>query len=267
MGNMTSAMPASNCCELLRSGRMIKLRRELHSLSRVQYALAWRARKDVRTVYAGLAWQWVNETFTGHTWISWHTPRSGRTIWPCLIYRAGGANSISIFPIAVGRRLCDEAVVMRRVDIGNHKKGILAGSGIDRREPLADKRLVEYCLSIQRSNICRRRSTRLGQARLGRSAAASRPQRTRKGYQAIDWHEGLTAPRRLGAETGAAVRLRAGGQDAGYRTDEAAVENWPTAGWERQEVRQAYRLALLRGIAAATSCASDRGKPVTACRV
>ena len=37
---------------------------------------------------------------------------------------------------------------MRRGDRGTQPKGILAGWGVDLRDPTADKRLVEYCLSI-----------------------------------------------------------------------------------------------------------------------
>jgi asparagine synthase (glutamine-hydrolysing) len=72
----------------------------------------------------------------------------------------------------------------------------------------------------------------------------------RRGVQAVDWHEGLTAARpqvveeltRLEASAPAAraldlTRLR------------RLVDNWPKGEWERDATIQQYRLALLRGIA------------------
>lgn len=141
---------------------------------------------------------------------------------------------------------------MRRVDMGNYNKGALAGWGVDRRDPTADKRLVEYCLSIpteqyladgvQRALAKRALADRLPQAVLNQR---------KKGYQAVDWHEGLTAAR---AEVAAELERLSACAPAAKTLDiermKRLVENWPTTGWERDEVMQPYRLALLRGISA-----------------
>lgn len=73
------------------------------------------------------------------------------------------------------------------------------------------------------------------------------PNGRRKGYQAVDWHEGLTAARarskRL-AECGPAAQTL----DVGRLR--ALIENWPTSGWDRNGTHNSYRLALLRGVSA-----------------
>jgi hypothetical protein len=68
---------------------------------------------------------------------------------------------------------------------------------------------------------------------------------TRKGYQAADWHEGLTAARdELGGELG---RIEACG-DAGATVDPAMMrdlaENMPAEGWHKPATTRKYRLAL-----------------------
>jgi asparagine synthase (glutamine-hydrolysing) len=73
----------------------------------------------------------------------------------------------------------------------------------------------------------------------------------KKGYQAVDWHEGLTAAR---AEIAAELDRLAACAPAAKTLDidrlKRLVEHWPTSGWERDDVIQPYRLALLRGISA-----------------
>ncbi len=142
--------------------------------------------------------------------------------------------------------------VLRRVDMGNYIKGHLAGWGVDTRDPTTDRRLLEFCLSVPaeqylcdgvpRSLTLRAFADRLPSALL---------EQRRKGYQAADWHEQLTAVReRLGEEVD---RLDAFAPAAGT-LDVARlrrlVDNWPTRGWERDEIMFPYRLALLRGVSA-----------------
>ena len=73
----------------------------------------------------------------------------------------------------------------------------------------------------------------------------------RKGYQAADWREGLTAAR---AEVAAELDRLAACAPAAKALDidrmGRLVKNWRTVGWERDEIIEPYRLALLRGISA-----------------
>jgi asparagine synthase (glutamine-hydrolysing) len=74
---------------------------------------------------------------------------------------------------------------------------------------------------------------------------------TRKGYQAADWYEGMTAAREtISEELG---RIAASGP-ARATLDAAKMErlvrDWPTTGWSKRSAVQSYRLALMRGLSA-----------------
>jgi asparagine synthase (glutamine-hydrolysing) len=140
--------------------------------------------------------------------------------------------------------------VLTQVDPGNFNKGYLARWGVDVRDPLADKRLIEFCLALPMDQFLREGETR----RIGRRALADRLPRAvldepRKGVQAADWFETLTAARgEIGGhvEELAASPLAAGTLDiARLRT---LVREWPVDGWEQPATMRAYRLALLRGV-------------------
>ena len=71
----------------------------------------------------------------------------------------------------------------------------------------------------------------------------------RKGLQAADWHERLTAARdRVAAELDRLAACPPAAKALDLPRLHRLVENWPTGGWERDEVSVPYRLALLRGI-------------------
>jgi asparagine synthase (glutamine-hydrolysing) len=159
---------------------------------------------------------------------------------------------------------------LRRCNQGNINKGTLAGWGIDRRDPTGDKRLLEFCLSVPTEEYLSRGISRA----LVRRAMTDRLPRAvlveyRKGLQAVDWHEGLTAARE--EVTAELQRLANCSTAAGLldleRLNRLAAD-WPASGWERGEITGAYRLALLRGIAAghflrrATQCANARPQVV-----
>jgi asparagine synthase (glutamine-hydrolysing) len=141
---------------------------------------------------------------------------------------------------------------LRRFNQGNINKGTLAGWGIDRRDPTGDKRLLEFCLSVPTEAYLSKGIPRA----LVRRAMVDRLPRAvlkeaRKGYQAVDWHEGLTAAH---AEVTAELERLAHCPAAAGLLDMERLKrlaaHWPTSGWERGEVMEAYRLVLLRGIAA-----------------
>jgi asparagine synthase (glutamine-hydrolysing) len=142
--------------------------------------------------------------------------------------------------------------VMSRIDNAEVNKGILAGWGIDWRDPLADKRLVEYCLGVPTEEyladgVPRALARRAFSDRLPSAVLNER----RMGLQAVDWHEGLTAAR---SEVAAEVDRLAACAPAAKVLDvekmKRLIENWPTSGWEREEIEDRYRFALLRGISA-----------------
>ena len=140
--------------------------------------------------------------------------------------------------------------VLCRVDLGNYYKGILGGWGIDQRDPTADRRLIEFCLAVPEDQFLLKGQTkalvrRAFADRLPPEVIAARG----KGYQAVDWHEGLTAARSNLREE----LIRLGGCDAATTAIDVArleklVENWPENGWETDAVSYSYRLALLRAV-------------------
>lgn len=142
--------------------------------------------------------------------------------------------------------------VLGRVDSGNYNKGTLAGWGLDVRDPTADRRLIEFCLKVPLDQYLRDGHRRA----LARTAFADRlpsivVDEKRKGYQAADWHEGLTAARGPIAEE---VERIAASAPASATLDskkmEQLVRDWPTGGWLSQDTTQKYRLALMRGVSA-----------------
>jgi asparagine synthase (glutamine-hydrolysing) len=142
--------------------------------------------------------------------------------------------------------------VLSRSDPANYQKGVLAGWGIDTRDPSADRRLVEFCLRVPLEQYLRDGRRRA----LARTALADRlPQAVveekRKGYQAADWHEGLQAARGTISKEIARIAACA---PAATAVDTSRMERltreWPADGWDRQANVVKYRLALMRGVSA-----------------
>jgi asparagine synthase (glutamine-hydrolysing) len=135
-------------------------------------------------------------------------------------------------------------------DQGNPHAGLLAGWQIDRRDPTADVRLIEFCLGIPTEQFLYDGVPRA----LARRALADRLPRTvldetRSGRQAADWHERLTAVRdRVAAQLRRFDSCPPAMRALDLKRLHRLVENWPTTGWERDEVIYAYRVVLLAGI-------------------
>jgi len=140
---------------------------------------------------------------------------------------------------------------MRRVDSGNQNKGALAGWGVDVRDPTGDQRLVEYCLSLPTDAFMVEGRPRA----LARRALADRLpdivlSERRKGLQAIDWHESMTASRdQIADEVARLAEVPAAATALNLPRMRQLVENWPTGNWNSRAVSTTYRLALLRGVA------------------
>jgi asparagine synthase (glutamine-hydrolysing) len=140
--------------------------------------------------------------------------------------------------------------VLRRIDKGNFQKAALGGYGIDQRDPTADRRLIEFCLSLPTSLFLANGELRA----LGTRALADRLPREvltepRRGYQGADWHEGLAAAaEELSADLAGLEELPAASMLDLNRMRHLAA-NLPAQGWERSRIIEDYRLTLLRGSA------------------
>jgi asparagine synthase (glutamine-hydrolysing) len=149
----------------------------------------------------------------------------------------------------VGTRLW----VFARTDPGTLNKGILAGWGLDMRDPTADRRLMEFCLRVPAEQYLSggtpRALARQGLAdRLPEAVLSERL----KGLQASDWHEGLSAAREaLAEQVESLARSPAAAAAVDVDRLRRLVADWPEGNrWADKEVVQQYRLALLRGVAA-----------------
>lgn len=140
--------------------------------------------------------------------------------------------------------------VLGRVDLGNSNKGVLGGWGVDLRDPTADRRLLEFCLSLPTEAFLADGVPRA----LARGALADRLPTAvlgehRRGKQAADWHEGFTASRdRVREEVERLEEVPAAATALDLARMRRLIDEWPTEGWDTAPVESAYRLALLRGV-------------------
>jgi len=140
--------------------------------------------------------------------------------------------------------------VLQRIDPGNYRKGGLAGFQVDHRDPTADVRLLEFCLSVPTEQFLSDGVPRS----LARRALADRlPNRVleepRRGLQVADWHEDLTGARdQISDELDRLEACAAAATALDLTRLRCLVKNWPLGGWERDDISIPYDLALPRAI-------------------
>jgi asparagine synthase (glutamine-hydrolysing) len=147
------------------------------------------------------------------------------------------------------------------MDWGEHRKGILGGWGIDKRDPTADPRLIDFCLSLPLDMLMKDGVRRpLARAALADRVAPAVLAERRKGYQSADWHEGLTRDVTTAA---ALVEALAANETASRLIDverlRALVRSWPQSGWEDPRLMGTYRIGLLKGLTAGNFILAARG--------
>ena len=89
---------------------------------------------------------------------------------------------------ATGDPFTDRLNMIRAHDFGHHRKGQLAQTGIDERDPTSDRRLIEFCLNMPPHQLLDRGTYRP----IARAALADRVPRQildqrPRGYQGADW--------------------------------------------------------------------------------
>lgn len=236
--------------ELLARGRFVRLAREGAGLLRGGMRAGTIAAATIGPFLPRSVWQAISrlrgraDDLTGYSMIS---PSAADD--PALAAAAAsGAADFSFKP----RRDMREAQMwlLSRVDFGNYNKGTLGGWGIDVRDPSADRRLVEFCLSVPAEQYLAKGFSRaLARNGLADRLPAAVTRETRKGYQGADWHEGLTAARgQLGEEIESIARDPVAAALIDIPRLRRLHLDWPTSSWEREEIVETYRLALLRGI-------------------
>jgi asparagine synthase (glutamine-hydrolysing) len=250
MGNMSFSYTGfERLSTLLRRGRLVSLAREAVGLRRQGIRLVSVAANTIGPYLPRLVWLAINR-------------RQGRSIADLAGYSAidpAAAEAAAAEAAALGFDLsyrpsrdshATRLRVMRRVDPGNYTKGTLAGWGVDTRDPTADRRLIELCLSIPDDQYLRGGRMRA----LARDAFADRLpadilNESRKGLQAADWYEGLSNGRQTAEEEVERLAALAPAQGLfDVARMRRLVAEWPEQGWNTPGVHAAYRLALLRGV-------------------
>lgn len=255
MGNMTFSYYGLELLpELLRTGRWGRLAREYAGLM-TRAGMSWRAPAGITfgPYMPPRLWGRLTMRFQGFK----------DDVFNYTAISRRGFDEMDIGGLAKARDLdlnyrprkdgfADRVWVLRRTDPGNNNKGTLAGWGVDLRDPTADRRLAEYCLSIPTEAYLQGGVTRAVARKVLSDRLPDVVLNTRKrGYQASDWHVGLTGGRADAADELARIaRCEPATRTLDVARMQQLVDDLPTADWEHPGVIRSYRLALLRGISA-----------------
>lgn len=256
IGNMTLSYDGmSYLPELLRNGQFAALRREAAALTRTGRA-TWR-----QVLWISLA--------------PYLTPKMRRAIRAITRRQAPGIldysalnpaqlpgieEKIAIAPkgrfsfMTSWRGSAESRIrLLCNLDMGLHNKGMLAGYGIDQRDPTADRRLVEFCLQIPLSEYLSEGTPRaLAKRALSDRLPPALLTAKQKGLQAADWHEGLTAAYdELREEVERIANCGGAREILDIAKMQALTLNWPDPkDWTNEDIVTSYRLALLRSVSA-----------------
>ena len=153
------------------------------------------------------------------------------------------------------------ARALARLDTGEFRLGLLATHGIDQRDPMMDKRLVEFCFAIPEEQFLRRGETRSLMRRLTEGILPD-PVRleTRRGLQAADWHETLNTSRDdIAAEIDRLEHSPLASRLLDLPRLNRLIREWPSGDWNRPDIVTNYRFALLRAVSAGRFIRSVEG--------
>jgi asparagine synthase (glutamine-hydrolysing) len=249
MGNMTTSFGGlQNLSGMLARGSIGPLLRETALLKRNGMPLRRIAARTFGPFVSRSMWEWLYRLRGRNLDVAEYTALRRDRVRALTkdAERQGRSNSTK--PSRDGFAL--RKAVLRRCDEGNYVKGYLGGWGIDLRDPTADRRLVELCLSIPVEQYLRNGQTRA----LARRAFADRlpPMvlgETRAGYQGADWHRGLRAHWSLAREeTERIACLPAAAAILDAPRLRGLLELDEGIDWNSQQTEFRYRLAFLRGI-------------------
>lgn len=135
-------------------------------------------------------------------------------------------------------------------DIGPYITAFRSLYGVDSRSPLADVRLVEFCLALPEDQWLRDGVTR---SILRRAMADRLPREVlsneKRGLQAADWYEHLTSMRgQIKAELTSLERCDLARHALDLSRMRRLVEQWPEGGWAASQLRAEYGFLLGHGL-------------------
>lgn len=256
MGNMTISYTGEQLLPaLLGQGRWLEWWRQVNALKRREPWRRWRGQLSQSVgpylpagVWSGLQrWRARSQVLTDYSAI--HPDFMARMDSAQRARKAGW--DLSYRPWADGRRM--RIAVLNRADRGDHFAAVNA-QGLEKRDPTADRRLVEYCLAVPDRQYLHDGQTRSLLHRLMGDVLPPEILHARsKGLQAADWHEGVGAD--LATMRAELDGLKAHGSPGNYldlQAMECALDDWPSENWHSHETTQTFRLKLLRGMSVAT---------------
>jgi asparagine synthase (glutamine-hydrolysing) len=238
--------------ELLRTGRWLRWWREARALV-APGRMRWRGvlANTFGPWCPASIWVWLNRITNGYAYeVSNYTGIHPHRLAELNLAARAKAHNLDIVYRPWKDGFAFRLWALQRFDLSNYYKGILGGWKIDYRDPTADIRLLEFCLAVPTEQYLRDGMQRS----LARRALADRVPKVvleepRKGLQAADWHERLTAVRdRVGCELTRLDACPAAAKALDLPRLHRLVENWPSGGWERDEVSMPYRALLLRSL-------------------
>jgi len=137
------------------------------------------------------------------------------------------------------------------LDVGPLDKGVLALWDVDHRDPTADRRLVEFSLTIPTEIFMYEgRPKGLIKSVLADRVPAEVLNNPLRGEQGANWHEGLDREQ-IAGEVERIAEFAKSEEFIDIQRLRRLVDDWPEQGWDAPEVAVNYRYALLRGISAA----------------
>jgi asparagine synthase (glutamine-hydrolysing) len=250
IGNWTiSASPSTLLADFVREGRWLAWFREARAMLR-------NGRVRLRGVAANSFGPWVPDPLWSRfaSFSSSVGPSITDPIHPELHERVAEERKAAPagFAIRPSDRFDDAASALMEMDWGEHRKGILGGWGIDKRDPTADPRLIDFCLSLPLDMLLKDGVRRpLARAALADRVAPAVLSARQKGYQSADWHEGLS---RDVAGAARLIEAMAADETASRLIDverlRALIRDWPDSGWDDPRIMGAYRIGLLKGLTA-----------------
>ncbi len=144
--------------------------------------------------------------------------------------------------------LANQGAMHAAADISSARRN---ASGVDLRDPTADKRVVEFCLAAPSTLFLRKGTDRLLIRKAMEGVVPSSILRnTKRGSQATDWFERLTAQReRIAAEMELLERCDLARRALDLGRMRSLVQSWPHRNRANsQETMVSYRLLLERGL-------------------
>jgi len=146
------------------------------------------------------------------------------------------------------RGLARRLALLHFTDQANRRKGTLAHWGIDERDPTADRRFAEFCLSLpEDAHLADGVSAPLVRFGLADRLPAAVREHRQRGLQASDWHMGLDA-----AALAEQVDRLARAPGVAALIDMPRLEQWARAwddaDWSDRATGHRYRHQMLRAV-------------------